>query len=187
MTMIDARARRGSYFYVIDAFIASIIIVSAIIIIFSRYSAAPSSTQALYTAEDYLTTMESATIRSIDASKVRNWTANGTISDESVSALEQLARFAITSCAGFPLIAAPTTSAGQFVRLTADNAPAHVGMLITATVPAGECTLYNSTAERGTMEMGYANALLSSRRILLVRSSPLDTYPPVIIEVRTWQ
>jgi len=48
------RVRRGSYFFAIDAFVATIIIVATLLILYGKHEYTPSATQAFTAADGYL-------------------------------------------------------------------------------------------------------------------------------------
>jgi hypothetical protein len=162
--------RKGSYFYVIDAFVASILIISALIIIFSQYFSQPASTQAYYTAEDLLATMEATPVRGYDNPTVRNWISNGTITDQQRSLLEQVAYFHVTGS---------TANGNTLAQIVAAAAPQQIGIEI----------LVNGQQyySRESMPKDQAASVLSAKRIVLLRQGATELYPPVIVEVRTWQ
>ena len=166
--------RKGSYFYVIDAFIASTIIIAAIVILFSQFLAQASATQALYTADDFLATLDSTQVRSYDSAQLRQWTTDGTISNNKLSMLEQMALF---------YAKLDTPKAQAMATMTGQNTPEHVGIEIVAIMPGSRTQLYL----RAPRPQDTAETLLTAKRIIILQKNPADLYPPVIIEVRTWQ
>ncbi len=161
--------RKGSYFYVIDAFIAAIIIVSAVIILFSRFLAQPSPTQAYYTGEELLATLESTKMQTYAHPTTRAWVNNGTV-DGQRSVLEQIALFNITG---------KLNESKLLAEIVGNTTPRHVGIEILAN--GQQLHIYEP------MPQQEADSRLVAQRILLLRKSPTDAYPPVIMEVRTWQ
>ena len=163
--------RRGAYFYVIDAFIASILIIGTLIIIFSQYSAQPIATQAFYTAEDLLSTMESTSVRGYDNPTVRNWLSNGTIADGQRTLIEQLVLFNVTGNA--------QNNTGKLATIVGGTTPSHISI---------EILLNNQQFYvRETVPKNSASTVLSAKRIVLLRQGSTQLYSPVIVEVRTWQ
>ncbi len=165
-----AAARKGSYFFVIDAFVAGIILVGAIVALFTSFSRAPPASQAFYTAEDFLVVLETTKISDYDSATVRNWTADGTINDTSLSLLQQIGYFNASG---------RDAQARTLANLTLSRVPESVS----AQLLIGN----QSYAMRGDADQGKASVFFSSKRILLLRKRPSDLYSPVIVEVRTWQ
>jgi hypothetical protein len=162
--------RRGSYFFALDAFIASLIIVAAIALVFTRFLSAQGATQAFYTAEDVLLVLETTNVRDLDSQLVRNWSLNGTINDTSLPVLEQLALFNATGM---------NAQALSLANLSIASVPEHVNV---------ELSLAGQTyAQRVGVPKRDASVLFSSKRIVLVRKFPSDAYDPVLVEVQTWQ
>ena len=162
--------RRGSYFFVIDAFIASIIILGMIVVLFTDYSAKAPATQALYTAEDFLGVIEITNVRDYDDDQVRAWMLDGTINDTSRTLLQQLAYFNVTS---------NLSQARTLANLTIADVPEQVNVRL---LIAGEAYGW-----RELVPAGEATAFFSSKRIVTLRNYTTALYPPVVIEVQTWQ
>lgn len=169
--------RRGSYFYVIDAFIASIIILAALIVIFSRFFSQQPSAQAFYTAEDFLSTIERTPVVTLDDPRIRTWINDGNITNPQLSTIEQLVYFRIQDQIANP----DTTNANDLATIIAASAPTKVGIIILAD---GQ-PLYNQT--RGATPLADANTMLTAKRVIVLKSTPYEVHPPMIIEVRTWQ
>jgi hypothetical protein len=163
--------RKGSYFYVIDAFIASVIVITALVVIFSTFFAQPSSTQVYYTGEDLLTSMESTSSRDYDSTVVRAWIANGTITDPKRTLLQQLALFEATGNAG--------NTTGVLSGMIAASTPTNIDIEIL--VNGRQCYIRQSRLQAN------ADTLLSAKRVVLLRQSPTELYNPIIVEARTWQ
>lgn len=162
--------RKGAYFYVIDAFIASIIILGALVVLFSQFTNAPNSKQAYYTAEDFISALESTPVRNIDDPLVRTWLTNGTITTPDISALQQIGVFNLSG---------NSQNAQTLSRILADQTAQNVGLEVLLN---GQ-RLYI----RETRPQSSADNLLSARRVLLLRKNTTALYPPAILEVRTWQ
>jgi hypothetical protein len=162
--------KKGAYFYVIDAFIASIIIVAAIIVLFSQFYTTSPSSQAYYTAEDFLSAMESTPVRNIDHPLVRAWLSNGTITDPQQSILNQISLFNASG---------QRQEASNLTRIIADQTAQNIGLEV---LIDGK-RLYIREPRSQTS----ADSLLSARRIVLLRKNTTALYPPTIIEVRSWQ
>jgi len=167
------RPRRGAYFYVIDAFLAGIIITGVVVAMLSNQTFRSPQAPVFYTAEDLLSTLESTSIYSYDNQVIRSWILNGNLTDESFTAIEQLAYFS--------QISNNDNQTGNLSKILATSVPKTVNVKI---VVDGQ-TRYLRTND-GQSETS-AKTLFSSRRIVLVRVNPQSSTIPVLVEVFTWQ
>jgi hypothetical protein len=163
--------RRGSYFYVIDAFIASIIIIGAFIVLISHFISQQPPTTAFYTAEDFLTTVESTKVLGYDNDMVRDWVSAGMVNDSTRTMLQQLAAFELDGNAG--------NATGNLSLILATRAPRNVNLEIRVNG--------NQRFIRQDIDPERASTLLSSKRIVLLQRNVSSIYSPAIVEVRTWQ
>lgn len=165
-----ARYKKGSYFFVIDAFIAGIIILSGVAVLFAQFLETPVKSTAFFSAEDFFAVLESTEIRNYDDAKVNNWTLNGTINDSRVSLLYQFALFNVTG---------RNYEGKELADIVVRSLPSNVGaeMIIADTT-------YGAKMNESKNE---SPIFFSAKRILLVRNVPSEIYPPVVIEVQTWQ
>lgn len=168
-------SRKGSYFFVIDAFIAGTIIIAAIVIIFSRFFSQSPTTPAFYTAEDFFLLIETTSLRDFDSSLVRDWVANGTINDSSLAILDQMALFVAKNDFGNARELAGILGAG-------------ISPSVQYEIIAEGQSLYSSVPDSANpLDKDDASVFFSSKRIVLLRKQPSDVYPPVLVEVQTWQ
>jgi len=172
--------RKGSYFFVIDAFIASIIIVIGLIIIFSRYNYQPSATQIFHTAEDFLSTASTTEIRNFDNEAVRTWITTGAIPDAKISILEQIVLFNLTET--------PTngvqTKKYNLSAFIGNNTPPTVNLILFingSATGSGILFIRNSTPAES------ANVMFTAKRIITLKNSATSLHQPAIVEARTWQ
>ncbi len=165
-------ARKGSYFYVIDAFVAGIIILAGVAVLFQSYIDDPLTTSAFFTAEDFFSVLEDTEVRNMDSDLIKNWTRNGTINDSTRTLLEQLTFFNATD-RDFVL--------GQFCQEVVEDLPPNVAgsILIDSNVLA--------TTPNPLVEKNDSYVFFSSKRIVMIRNSPWEVYDPVLVEVQTWQ
>ena len=162
--------RRGSYFFVIDAFVAAIIISGTIVVLLNEFVVRPSEKESFYTAEDVLVLLESTQVRDFGPEIVRDWVANGTIPDGTVSVLQQMALFNSTGNRSYALALA---------NFSLEGVPPQVSARI---MIGGE--VY---AERMLADDQDADVFFTSNRIVVLRESKTRLFPPVVIEVQTWQ
>jgi hypothetical protein len=168
---VGSLQRRGSYFYVIDAFIASIIIIGALIIIIARFFAQPQPQTAFYTAEDFLSTIETTKVLGYDDGTVRAWVTAWNLSDSSRTLLQQLALFELQGNQG--------NASGNLSSALGNRTPTNVNIEILVNG--------NQRYIREQRLKDEADTLLTSKRIVLLRRNASDMYDPALIEVRTWQ
>lgn len=162
--------RKGSYFFVIDAFIAGIIIVGLIVALTVGYQDNPSSGRVFYTAEDFLFVLETTKVNDYDVEIVRNWTRDKVINDTTLSLLDQISLFNATG---------KNLEAKLLADLSCASVPESVSVMI----------LINGH-EQGRKEViaqSDATVFFTSKRIVLLRKQPVDLYDPMVFEVQTWQ
>ena len=166
--------RRGSYFFVIDAFIAGIIILAGVVVLFAQYTEEPIRSTSFYSAEDFFSVLESTELRNFDSRLLRNWSNNGTINNTRVSLLHQLALFNVTNEGERAILLA---------NMTLSSLPDNVGGAIRMGTNAPDKLYWTVLSEQNET----AGVFFSSKRIVLLRQTPQQAYPPVIVEVQTWQ
>lgn len=155
----------------IDAFIASMIIIAALIFLFSRFVSPQPTNQPFYTAEDLLFTMDSTQVKDIDHPLARRWIADGTVKDLRSSLLLQLAIFEMSGN--------PGNTAGTLAEMLGNTTPSNINVEIIANG--------NSRYIRQTIDPDDAEMYFVAKRIVLSRKNAIETYDPCIVEVRTWQ
>jgi hypothetical protein len=162
--------RKGAYFYVIDAFVAALILIGGIVMIYSEFIAPPPTTQTLYTAEGILTTLENTPVQTYDDSLIRQWIQTGAVQNPQRSMLEQLALFETTG---------DVSRAKNLSSIMATNVPQQINVeiLVNGNLRYPEVARDSSDAD----------IYLSAKRIVLLRANATDIYAPTIIEVRAWQ
>lgn len=168
--------KRGAYFFVLDAFIAGVIIISSLVIAFTTFATEESPNQNIALAEDFISFLETTTIAEYGGDIAFTLRTDGDITDASVTLLEQLAIFHED-----PVDRTANTTAllTEISELAPPNAG--IGFLITQ---AGVTTpLYNQSPDGIT----FANARvqLTAQRVVAVRGA--ETLTPYVVEVRLWR
>lgn len=163
--------RDGAYFFVIDAFIAGLILLTTIVLLFSHFVERSSSERVFYTAEDFLGFLDSTQVRDFDSARVRSWSADGTINDTSVSLLRQMGYFHARG---------QQAQLREFANITTQGVPGTVGIEIYV---GGDSQFARVTDP----PKDDAPVFFSSKRIVLLRRNATDTYAPALVEVQTWQ
>ncbi len=154
----------------IDACIATILIVSALLLVYGRHAVIPPSTQAFAAADDFLLYLDSTPIGEFDAPATRIWIAQGVINDTQVSLLHQLAAFNVSG---------RNADARTLAALTLGAVPPQIGVDVRVANA--------SVANRSIEGADAAASLIVMKRIVIVRTSSSAAAQPVVVEVRTWQ
>jgi hypothetical protein len=176
--------RKGSYFFVIDAFIGSIIIITAIIIATTQFSAKSVNTATYYSAEDFLSIQETTQIRDYGYTNktsdnteddIHKMVRVGQINNTQNTLLQQIVLFYMNG---------ETNNAVTMTRAIVDNTPTTSSIEVYITTPSTQTFLL---ANKTRTPYKDANSVVSSQRIIIAKKNSMELYPPTIIEVRTWQ
>lgn len=175
-------SKKGAYFYVIDAFVAGIIIIGTIVALYARFFSSQSPTQPFYSGEDLLSAMESTQASSYDDDLVRAWVANGTIDAQPRTLLQQLAYFSKNY--GNDTANPPSQLCGIVVKRT----PKNIGI----TIKMDGTPYYERGPAGSDVTITTAATMLSAKRLVvqppsnaLINDPSLNT--PALVEVFTWQ
>lgn len=115
--------KRGSYFFVLDAFIASAIFVLTIILVFSLFVAPARTEQSFATASDYLTFLSTTEIRDFHSVNMTKMRADGEITDSRLTIAQQLVLFHNATPVGDPCLLCQ-----KLVNITAGSLPNNVAV-----------------------------------------------------------
>lgn len=85
--------KKGSFFFVLDAFIAGIIIATSLFVLFSSFSKENRPSQELFLAEDYLSILSNTKVNEMDNEYVRELIKNKEIINPEVSIMDQMIIF----------------------------------------------------------------------------------------------
>lgn len=168
--------KRGAYFFVLDAFIAGVIIVSSLAVLYTTFSVQESPSQNYVLAEDFITFMEATTIQRYAGDVVYEMWRNGTISDRSLTLLEQSVLF----------YAEDTPASRGNLSLILEEvtllAPENNGVGYYFNAPGSDPEfVYGVTP--GAAQMEDSRVRLAAQRIVV----PRGTTTPYVVEVRIWQ
>lgn len=167
--------KRGAYFFVLDAFIAGIIIISSLVIVLGTVSIEESSTQNYVLAEDFVFFLENTRVSDYGGEQVFNLTEQGVITDTALTLLEQLVLF-------YEEFPEREEDAEDILEEIARLAPANNGISFSVTDAIGETEfLYNRT----DVNIASARTQLSAQRIVVARGQA--SISPYIFEVRLWR
>ncbi|MFH1916650.1 MAG: hypothetical protein ABIJ21_05265 [Nanoarchaeota archaeon] len=167
--------KRGGYFFVLDVFIASSIIVLTLIIIFSSRVNSPPPETSYRTAEDFMTFLSVTEFRDISNQHKLNLTRAGFVNDTALSLLQVIALLDYTG--------AKNTTGFPYDQIFLES-------IIQGILPEkyGYNYSVNGTAVLVKNPESYtgANLVLSAHRITFFRLNAQEIYGPVITEVRIW-
>ena len=167
---------KKGYFFILDAFIATSIIVLSLVLIFSFHSSKPYQMQGIFLAQDTMDLLFKTKVYEIQNDFVINLTQEGNITNTANSLLEQTAEFFITN---------RTKLAQDFVlNVTQNMVPEKYGFELKI---YNGTSLFNLTINPGLSLQNKSNLLLISKEII---SGMLDNYTmwgPMTAEVRVWQ
>lgn len=133
------RIRRGSYFFVLDAFVAVAILAFAITLIVSFFSSQRQTEQTFSYAQDYLSFLTSSHINDYQNPVISELLASGNISDPRVTIAEQILRFHNRS---------DDIDAWKILNATAGSIPENNGIKVMLHEASSgyNTTLYNRTS-----------------------------------------
>lgn len=166
-------AKRGAYFFVLDAFIAGIIIVSSLAIFFSTLVVSDNPSQNYVLAEDFISMLDTTIVRSYGGLSVYAMQEQGLNIDPSITLLELIVQLN-TSVLSDPSAGNLTALLREISRLAPENNG--VEYLL------DDVSLYS---EVPAQSMEDSRLRLSSRRIVMLRMDA--DIVPHIFEVRLWR
>lgn len=168
------RGVRGSYFFVIDAFVASSIFIVTIVVVLNLSLSQHSSEQTFSYASDYMDFIATTELRDFNSLDVINLTAQGNITDVRATISEQVLIFHNTSRG----ILIP-----KLLNRTTDIIPANVEINFTLQEPNGTLVPLFQTdltnVQRKTTHLAVAQVAYA-----LINESNL--YGPVVLKVEVW-
>jgi len=170
-----SRARRGSSFFVIDAFLAAGILVMTLIIIFSFFVQQRESEQSVSYARDYLNFLVNTPVREYRNPVVLDMVSDGGIADTSVSLAEQAILFHI---------AGNSTAAEQLLSVAAESIPSTIDVNVTVTDYSGgrSTTLF----ARNAVAPANRATHLSAKSLAHAVVNGTILYGPYVFEVNSW-
>lgn len=161
---------RGSYFFVIDSFIAGIIILTAITVVVSSFSESRGSIRPVVGLNDMLTYMEDTEVREFDGNRTQEMIDQGNITDPTMTLFSQVGRF--------------------HQRNKTDLANVLIGEVVNASLPPQYSIRYryNSSAlyERNNSQRSEANFHLTATRTSIVSVNRSSIYGPYPVTVEVW-
>lgn len=178
--LLKKGAKKGAYFFVLDAFVAGIIVVSTLSVIFGSFGIADNPRQNYVLAEDFMKFLESTQIKSYAGDARYELEENGNITDTSLTLLEQVVLFYDTNPSLYPS-ASNNAPAAKLLHEISSLAPENNGIAFYIVSANGDETeLFSNTLVVNGEE---SRVQLVATRIITTRES----MTPYAIEVRLWQ
>lgn len=160
--------KRGAYFFVLDAFIAGIIIISTITVIFGSFAIADDSRQSYSLAETLMTFLETTELQSYGGES-RFALSSNEYFDPSLTILEQIVRFYENG---------DYDAVGVLLNDMMQLAPSNAGSSFWLIVDGTSENLYNDTSFVTPED---ARLQVVSQRVVISGGTPY------VAEVRVWR
>ena len=159
---------KKAIFFTIDSLLASGIVIIAILLVSSFYSAESESTNINYASRDLVRVFSAMSIGETDNGYVKSLISSGEIKNTNNTVLEQIGEFWETG--------KKSMSANLTKNLTEDIIPSNYGF----SVLINEENVY-------IRNLSINNALVSSRSIISGITDTSSLWGPDIIEIRVWE
>ncbi|MFH1211881.1 MAG: hypothetical protein V1659_03040 [Candidatus Woesearchaeota archaeon] len=162
--------KRGSYFFVIDAFLAGVIVFITLTVILSSYANYPKTSQTESITEDYISVFLDTEMRDLENSYANKLDSQGLVSNPRRTVFEQIAELYFTN---------ETSYAKGFVKsLTEGIIPEQFGVAYII----NDTMVYN----RSIRTLDSASFLVSAKKLTFFRLNSTRVIGPVITEVKVW-
>jgi hypothetical protein len=169
--------RKGSYFFVLDAFIGGVIFVLTLVLVFSLFVGPTRTEQSFATASDYLTFLSTTEIRDFHHINVTKMREEGNITDPTITIAQQLVVFHNQTP-----IAETCTLCQQLVNTTIGSIPKTTAVNISISTPSENESFY-TYAEGDVSKMG-THIVTKSIEYALINETVL--LGPVAIIMEVW-
>ncbi len=174
--------KRGAYFFVIDALIASTVVFLSLIIIFTTYGLQPETGPSLRALEDYTNYLINTKIRQFQGSYVGSLINDSNITNLDNSLLDQLTEFFYLNESGKDR----TVMMANFTdEISKGVVPQQMSFAVylNNTISGKWLLVYNKT---NNPEPENSKVLLSTKKISFKRINETYIYGPILLEVRIW-
>ena len=161
--------RRGSYFFVIDAFIAGIILIFTLVMIFSLFVAQRPTEQSFTYAHDYMMFLSTTEVRDYHDATVDALT----VADRKKTLAEQVLIFHNQS---------NDTAAAVILNATAQSLPDTVVINVNITTEGATMSLYNRSLASASQKRTH----LVAKNIAYAIINESQLYGPVVLQVEVW-
>lgn len=167
-------ARHGSYFFVIDAFVASSIFIITIVMVLNLALSPRPSAQSFSYASDYLAFISTTQLRDFDAPAVQNLSASGNISDLRATIAQQVLIFHNQSRDDLVY---------RLLNGTTNIIPANVAVNFTLREANGT---YVGLYEKGLINVQNKPTHLAVAQVTYALINDSAMYGPVVLKVEVW-
>ncbi|MFH0870435.1 MAG: hypothetical protein V1866_05260 [archaeon] len=164
--------KRGAYFFVIDAFIASSIIIIALMAIFTTRNVRPESGPALSMIEDFANYLQSSKLNEVQGSYVMNLSNSSNITSLDNTILEQAVIFYYYNSSN-------VTRISQLIDATTRSASSQQRSII---IYLNSTLIYN----RSLSPSSSSDLMLTTKRVVFKRMNETFVFGPLIVEVKLW-
>jgi len=162
---------KKGYFFIIDAFIASTIIVIALMLIINSDERVPTIQNKYFLAEEFATFIINTNIEDMNNPVVNNWISAGFIKNSKNSLLEQITEFHFNT---------NDTLATNLISIIANGTVSDkngFSYMIDTT------TLYSRNA---THPLEDSKLIVTSKKIVYWEKNSTTLYGPAIVEIKVW-
>ncbi len=170
---MERGGRRGSYFFVLDAFMASAILILTVALVYGLFLTPPSSQQSFAYASDYLLFLTTTQLRDYSSDVVKQMVASEEINDTQATIASQLLLFHNES---------RDDLAEKLLNDTATTLPAGLAIRVSVIDGTGGHELYG----RGTAGAPWLPTHLASRSIEYATINDSAIYGPTVLLVEVW-
>ena len=169
------RMHKKAYFFTLDAFIATSVIVIGIVLINLAHTNKPYEMQTAFLSQDVINAASSIRIYELsDNEYVNNLRAEGNITNPTNTVLEQVGEFCYRGM---------NNTAGNFTeKVFLKTIPQEYNFQLL--IKEGNNILFNYTKGRN---MEKSRVLISSKNIIFGQINDATMWGPYMSEVRTWQ
>jgi len=164
--------KRGAYFFVIDAFIASSIIIICLMIIFTSKNSRPDSGPALLMIEEFANYLQDSKLNEVQGSYVINLSNASSITSLDNTILEQAVIFYYYDSSNI-------TRISQLIDTTTRSASSQQRSMI---IYLNSTLVYN----RSLSTPSESDLMITTRRVVFKRINETFVYGPLIMEVKLW-
>ena len=183
------KSKKG-YFFLIDAFIGSAIIILSLVIILNSDVTTAKFQQDYTITEDYATFLINTHIQDINNEYIRNLTLSGLITNPQYSIMEQIDQFYynaryICNAGDASCIAANLSYANKMLQNITDpliKQKYSFSLFIKDTAKKINQSIY----ERNMSNISTASFVLSSRKITFLQINSSAMFGPQIVEIKVW-
>ncbi len=160
--------KRG-YFLTLDAFVAVMLLVTGLLLIFSMQSQKPYDTQALYYSQDVMNSLSDTSVQEINDPYINALRQNGTVINSGNSLIQQIGEFYVNN---------DMSTASSFSQAAITSINSQYGFRVVV----NNYVIYNTSIPPND-----TNVVSASKTIVYGTVNKTRLWGPYIAEVTTWQ